>query len=140
VLGDFGGAELSEQVDVAADERDVDFQLGEGGGDLDADEAAADDDRVACRGRRVADRCRIVEAAQGEDAFQIGTRDLKLLCLDAAGDQQLPVADSPIVIRRDDALARLDRDDGGREQEFDVVVVVKRLRLDEGVLARGLST
>ena len=80
MLGDFGGAELSEQVDVAADERDVDFELGEGGGDLDADEAPADDNRVACRGRRVADRRRVVEAAEGEDAFQIDTRDLKLPC------------------------------------------------------------
>src|SRR5438874_11082362 len=86
VLGDFGGAELSEQVDVAADERDVDFELGQGGGDLDADEAAADDNRVACRRRRVADRRRVIEAAQGEDACQISTRDLKSLCWDTAGD------------------------------------------------------
>ena len=61
MLGDLRRAQLAEQADVAADERDVDPELRQRGGHFHPDEAAADDDGVTHVSRCLANRRGVVE-------------------------------------------------------------------------------
>lgn len=72
LIAELGRAELVEQAMADVDERHPESELAERGGDLHADETAADDDRPRGGPRRLADRVRVLERAQRVDAVELG--------------------------------------------------------------------
>jgi hypothetical protein len=139
MLGDLRRAKLGEQVDIEADQGDVEPELGQRGGDLHADETAADDDRVACRRGRLPDRGRILDRPKAEDAGQLRALDWEPARKGSRRQQQPAIAVAAPVARRDRPLPRGEARGLDSEQELDAVVVVELLRLDECVVPLGLA-
>ncbi len=75
LLAELGRPELVEEAVAHVDQGHREAELAEGGGDLHADEASADDDRTLGACCRPADPVRVVERAQRVDAFEVGARD-----------------------------------------------------------------
>src|SRR5262249_48553679 len=92
VLRDLRRSHLREQIGVTAQEAHVEAEIRQRRGDLHADEAAADDDGITSLRRRVANRSRVVERAEGEDAREACALDVERSRRGAGGDEELAVA------------------------------------------------
>jgi hypothetical protein len=90
-------AELVEEPAAEVDEGDLLADLAQRGRNLHPDEPGADDDRALSPGSRVADRLRVADGAQREDAVEVAARDFELPRPGAGGEQKLAVPE-PVAV------------------------------------------
>ncbi len=115
-----------------------------GGGDLEADEAAADDHHVGGRVERGAQPPRVGCIAQREDAVEVDAGDGRTARAGAGGDDQTVEGDGPTVGERDPFGGKVDGDDLDAAAELDGVLRVEGQRPERqevvgGILEEGLG-
>ncbi len=128
-------AELVEEPAAEVDEGDLLADLAQRGRNLHPDEPGADDDRALCLGGRVADRLRVADGAQREDAVEVAARDFELSRPGAGGEQELAVRE-PVAVDLELVRLGVDALDGRLEHDLDAMVGVELLVLDDGLLVR----
>jgi hypothetical protein len=95
-----------------------------------ADETAADDYGALADARGRADRGRVADGAQSEDAAEAAALHGQASRRRAGGKQQLVVAEASPPVQGEGARHRIDGDDPGLELHVDVVLAVEGLILD----------
>ena len=103
-------------------------EVARGRGDLEADEAAADDHHVARPMQALAELARIVDVAEREDAVEVNALDRRQPRPRAGGERELAEGDGGTVGEDDLALAEIDAGRLGAEAELDRVLLVEGLR------------
>jgi hypothetical protein len=120
------------------DHRHLGAALARRGGELRSDPPGADHDHLAARLETPAQRVAVRERAQVVDRVQVGAGDRQPTRFCARGQQQPVVAELAPVLEPDLGAARVERAHGSAGDQLDVVLTVEGLRMDIGLLARGL--
>ena len=110
-------------------------QLARGGGDLQADVAAADDEHARARGAGGADAVGVGDGAQVVHALELAARHLQAPRAAAGGEQQRVVGQHQLVVEAHVALARGDVGDAPAPVGLHAVVGEELRRADREPLA-----
>ena len=111
------------------DDIDVNALLAQAGGDLQSDEAAADDRRVLHRRKPRKDAPRVGKGAELEDIGVIRARDRKPAVAGAERERQVIVGKRLAVIEAHQLRRPVDRDGAAATEQCDAVLGVEDLRL-----------
>ncbi len=113
------------------DERHVETEHAERGCDLGADEASADDERLARIGRLRDDRRRVGERSERVHGRQVGARHGERARTGTARDDERPVRQRLARREAHRVRIRVHRGDRGLEPELDDLILVLLGRVDE---------
>ena len=128
-----------ERHRLRRDDRDVDAALAGRGRDLGADPARADDREPAAGVYALADRVRVRELAEVEDALEVDARDVQAPRLGTGGEEQAVVVD-PLATREHDlGGGDVDALRGHAGAQLDLLFRVERLLVHVGLVARRLA-
>jgi hypothetical protein len=136
---DFGPEHSLERDAERVNQRHVEAALARRGSNLGADPPGADYHHPAASVEPCAERVRVLDAAQVENAFELGAGDGQPARLGAGCQEQPVVADSVAVVERQLAPGGIQADGCPAEPELDVLLGVKGARVYVHLLAIGLA-
>ena len=128
MIGDRRGDDAAHQPRSRLEHGNSLAEVARRGGDLEADEAAADDHHVARPMQAFAKLPRVVDVAEREDAIEGNALDRRQPRPGADGERKLAEGDGGTVGEDDLALAEIDAGRLGAEAKLDRVLFVEGLQ------------
>ncbi len=123
---------LAPERAVAREQRNLALRLPQGGGGLDGDVAAADDDDLAFQRDHLLERARVADGAQVDDVAQVRARDLRTQRAAAGGEAGFLELDGLSVAQHREAAVEVELRDHRVQPQVDLSALVPVERVVEG--------